>query len=301
MPGVLLSGLTVYFILSYLLMPIRITLPLSIIISVLIFGLTKYYTAYKEQPAITNNAQQFEKKSAESNVHNIVFIITYIVLLGILVNSSSNGTSGLFTDWEKIESAQIFYLIAAIAFSFFLPGYALVAFLNRNYKLSILLKLLLAYLFSILITGLGGYLSGSFGYPISNTSILLIGTYFLIFLYYLKEVNAFSRGFYHVRPYLFYKSLYKIWNSITNNYSQFIVFSSLFSLVILYTYYLNDGKIIVDQWYHHGRALLIDSGLFKDLAASDVYNPPFFASLLTPLFLIYRARPQLMHMYLSVF
>jgi hypothetical protein len=265
-------------------MPIRITLPLSIVTSVLIFGLAKYYCAHKEQTTTRNNAQQIEKKSAESSIANIAFIVTYIVLLGILVNSSSNATSGLFTDWEKIETIQIFYLTAAIAFTFFLPGYALVTLLNKKYKLRILLKLLLAYLFSILITGLMGYVSGSLGYPISNITILFIGTYILIFLFYLKQVNAFSRGFYHVRPYLFYKSLSKIRNSLINNYSQFIVFSSLFSLVILYTYYLNDGKIVVDQWYHHGKALLIGSGLFKDLGASDVYNPPFFSSLLAAFF-----------------
>ena len=283
-PGVLISGLSVYFILSYLLMPIRITLPLSIIISVLIFGLTRYYYAHKEQTTIRNNAQQIEKKSAESSITNFVFIVTYIVLLAVLVNSSSNATSGLFIDWQKVALFQIFYLTAAIAFSFFLPGYALVTLLNKKYKLRLLLRLLLAYFFSMLITGLGGYVSGSFGYQISNTTMMFIGTYILIFLFYLKHVNAFSRGFYHVPPDLFSKSLSKFRNSLINNYSQIIVFSSLFALVILYTYYLNDGKIVVDQWYHHGRALLIGSGLFKDLGTSDVYNQPFFSSLLAAFF-----------------
>ena len=43
----------------------------------------------------------------------------------------------------------------------------------------------------------------------------------------------------------------------------------------------------MDQWFHHGRALLIGSGNFKDVASSgtdSVWNPPFFASLLSGFF-----------------
>ena len=47
------------------------------------------------------------------------------------------------------------------------------------------------------------------------------------------------------------------------NRSKAIIFASWFALVIFYTYYLNDGEIITDQWFHHGRALLINSGFFK--------------------------------------
>ncbi|HZD82724.1 MAG TPA: hypothetical protein VE076_07605, partial [Nitrososphaeraceae archaeon] len=45
LPGALISGLTIYFIFLYLFIPNRITLPVSIVISLLVFGLTKYYTA----------------------------------------------------------------------------------------------------------------------------------------------------------------------------------------------------------------------------------------------------------------
>jgi hypothetical protein len=265
-------------------MPFRITLPLSIIISVLIFGLTKYYYAHKGQTTIRYNTQQIEKKSVESSIPNFVFIVIYIVLLGVLVNSSSNATSGLFIDWEKVSLIQIFYLTAAIAFSFFLPGYALVTLLNKKYKLRLLLKLLLAYLFSMLITGFGGYVGGSFGYTISNITILFIGTYILIFLFYLKHVSAFNRGFYHVPSNLLHDTFRDFKETLRSNYSQYIVFSSFLALVIFYTYYLNDGKIVVDQWYHHGKALSIGSGLYKVLGPSDVWNQPFFSSLLAAFF-----------------
>ncbi len=209
------------------------------------------------------------------------------MLLAVLVNSSSTANSELFINWDQITLSNLLDLIAAIAFSFFLPGYALVTLLNKKYKLTLLPKLLLAYLFSILISGLVGYISGSLGYAISNTSIFLIASYILIFLVSLSRLNVLSREFYNFEsPSLFYRPLSKVWTSLRNNYSQYIVFSSLFALVILYTYYLNNGEIIVDQWYHHGRAILIGSGLFRDLAVTDVseLNPPFFSALLASFF-----------------
>src|SRR6476659_4996331 len=268
--------------LSYILIPLKISLPLSIITSVLIFGLAKYYSVQKEENNIKENNVQNTETMPQSNLHNIIFMITYVVLLLVLVNCSTNTTSGIFIDWDKITPLQGLNLAAAIAFSFFLPGYALVTILNKKYKLRFLLKLLLAYLFSILITGFGGYVNGSFGYSMSNTTMYFIGSYILIFLFYLQQINAFSRDFYRVTTCS--KSISKIGRRLLDNYSIVIVFSRLFALVILYTYYLDDGKIVVDEWYHHGRALLIGSGLFKELGPSDVSIPPFFSSLLAAFF-----------------
>lgn len=45
--GPLIAGFAAYLILSYLYVPHRIAIPLAIIISTLILGLTKYYTATK--------------------------------------------------------------------------------------------------------------------------------------------------------------------------------------------------------------------------------------------------------------
>ena len=284
LPGALLSGLFVYFTLSYLLIPVKITLPLSIITSVLIYGLTKYYSVQKEENSEKSKAPMIEKSKFENKLHNIVFVVIYVVLLAVLMYSSSNASSGLFINWEKISSVHLLNLTAAILFSFFLPGYALVTILNKKYKLTSLLKLLLAFLFSILITGFGGYVNASFGYTISNTTLYFIGSYILIFLFYLQQINAFQRGFYRTAPDSFHLSLSKISKSLLNNYPQLIVFSSLFALVIFYTYYLDDGKIVVDEWYHHGRALLVGSALFKDLGVTDLYIPPFFPSLLAAFF-----------------
>ncbi len=72
------------------------------------------------------------------------------------------------------------------------------------------------------------------------------------------------------------------------NAAFFIIFASLFALVVFYTSYIEKGLIVGDQWFHHGRSLLINSGSFKDFAASDAVagqnSPPFFSALLAGFF-----------------
>ena len=43
LPGSIIPGLLAYFVLSFLSTPTRISVPLSILISILIFGLNSYY------------------------------------------------------------------------------------------------------------------------------------------------------------------------------------------------------------------------------------------------------------------
>jgi hypothetical protein len=60
-PGPLIAGFAVYLILSYLFVPNRIVVPLAIIMSTLIFGLTRYYTVIK------NNSNEKRSKVVTSN------------------------------------------------------------------------------------------------------------------------------------------------------------------------------------------------------------------------------------------
>ena len=284
-PGAVFSGLSVFFILSFLNVPIGFSLPLSIIVSVLILGLTSYYSLQKQpDTSVLNNAKNVEIRSGERNrTTSILFLVLYAALLLILITSSSRGASGLFVDWEKIDPIQGLGLAAAIAFCFFLPGFGLVMILSKRYKLRLVLQILLAYLFSILITGTAGYITASLGYPISYSSIFLIGSYILVLILYISQYNVFSRNFNGGKKYSYKNSLLNIGKS-SFNYSQVTVFLSLLALIILYTYYLNDGKIIVDQWYQHGRALSASSGLFRDVGSSDTTRPPFFSTFLATFF-----------------
>jgi hypothetical protein len=174
LPGSILSGLSVYIALSYLLVPTRIVIPLSVIISILIFGLAKYYQSWiDDKNGRTSEVSATSKKSYGGGVAGIRFTVVYIILLLTLLSSTPEQTGEIFTAWQKISANQILNLVAAIAFSFFLPGYALVMVLNKSYKLSLLPNLLLSYLISMLITGLVGYFSGSLGYSVSVTKFFL--------------------------------------------------------------------------------------------------------------------------------
>ena len=117
------------------------------------------------------------KKSYGTDIADISFILVYIILLFILLSSYSNQPDDLFTDWQVISAKQLLNLLAAIAFSFFLPGYALVRLVNKSYKLAPLPNLLLSYLLSMLVTGLAGYVGGSLGYSISVTKVFVIYVY----------------------------------------------------------------------------------------------------------------------------
>ena len=73
------------------------------------------------------------------------------------------------------------------------------------------------------------------------------------------------------------------WTLLLNQYRvDILVFASLFAFIILSTYYLYNGTIIGDQWFHHGRSLLFMAGAFTSV--SDTLYPFFFHSVLATYF-----------------
>ena len=83
--GPLIAGFAVYLILSYLFVPHRIAIPLAIIISTLIFGLTKYYTATKRNvkdkssKVITSNDIELEQNLQHREIGKIFENDNYII------------------------------------------------------------------------------------------------------------------------------------------------------------------------------------------------------------------------------
>jgi hypothetical protein len=367
-PGALISGLSIYFIFSYLFIPFKITVPISVIISLLVFGLTKYYavdtgssngsTSSSDSNSLTTAAtvigsvddisitkrsvlgdvvstqskidynqvrgkEECSKRSTEKkiNLTDILFVVGYIVALLIVVIGSFSST--LFRpNMEEIEALKLFVpwqqqfnsvdtiikLGAAIALSFFLPGYALVCSVllkeekgiesnNSNKSITApprrqlqqlrskaLLKVLLGYIFSIFITGSVGYIVASFGMPVSGINIILplVIIYAIILIVFVLQTKTLlnNKKIIKFDLNLFFKSNFKAIaslfirknNNTTSNRSInpeiILVFVALFALVVLSTYYVYGGIIIGDQWFHHGRALLFISGTFRDIANS---------------------------------
>jgi hypothetical protein len=316
LPGCLLSGLLAHFALSTLLsVPSRLTIPLSVILSILIFAVTKYYSydhysnnQNESQSTKTSPSNQFQNITGlkgnayhSSNVSNTLFAIIYAILLvivGLLSYTSSssliNLEQELFVPWNQLLTSfsSIVQLGAAISLTFFVPGYAIVKLILSRNLITLakpLPKILLAYLFSMLITGLTQYIVSSTG--VANTTpelskAVIISIYtFIAASFVVQERRALAFDY---RSFRLFLSISKkgVRTFLGTNLSISIVFASLFALIIFYTYYLNNGVIQGDQWFHHGRALLINSSSFRDIAASgaDTIYPPFFSALLAAFF-----------------
>ena len=199
LPGSLLSGLLVFYILSHVLVvPLRIVIPLAIILSFLIFGLTRYYCCDFRTKKIDNDSHSRRSKVikidesssskttkteitkhsyGQENMNNALFIILYVILIAIVglgsfgIRSFDSINHGIFIPWEQFFSSfgNMLYLLATICLCFFMPGHAIYKIIsdkNNSYiaKSALLLtkyslpKFLVAYLLSMLVTGLTVYI-----------------------------------------------------------------------------------------------------------------------------------------------
>jgi hypothetical protein len=306
------SGFVVYLILSFLLIPYRMSIPFGIIISFLIFGLFNYYSVLrnfskqKAGPAFDGSLDKYLGTNSEkkddgdrvSSLSNLCFILLYFVSL-VIVAFGSHANRELFLPWDQVNPLQIIQLTAAILISFFVPGYAIVSILASKNRLELLPKVLLAYTLSIFITGISVYITASFGADFTTTSNVLLVIYALIFISFVtfvflrhagkprkKGVIYLGNLWLPFSPVSIAKSFYKLMKSIGQTSSELIVFGSLFALVVLSTSFLYGGVIIGDQWPHHGRALSFISSTFNTASLSDELqkDPPFFPALLAGFF-----------------
>ena len=335
-------------------MPLSIVIPLTVILVILVFSLTRYYSCgygtknkydYDTlgQSKFYNNSKSYSSSILKNDeikntgnrrdISSVLFAIVYAIFLVIVISGSFNypsleaTDSEIFIPWGQFFGSftNMLYLLSAICLCFFMPGYAVVKILsdktNNNITHSSLIflkrslpRFLVAYFCSLLITGLTVYViaaevesaspqveqgvAGDFFNSFQNlTSLILIIIYTLILVFFViqqkvklipllivqengKRSCSLKSIVFQIKYIL---SLYLNGSKL----SRVAVFASLFALVVFYTYYLNDGVIVVDQWFHHGRALLIGSGNFKEVASSGadaVWNPPFFSSILSGFF-----------------
>ncbi|OLB91162.1 MAG: hypothetical protein AUH25_03295 [Thaumarchaeota archaeon 13_1_40CM_38_12] len=273
--GPLLSGFSIYIILSYLLVSHRITIPISIIISVLVFGLTKYYyDVERKNDSVFDRKEKYQK----SSVGKIVFVVIYVICL--IFSFTSGPSNNIFVPWELLTTSQITKLVVAIAFSTFLPGYAILSTIGLKYELKPLPKILVAYITSALITGSTGYCLASIGFAISDSLVIFNGIYVIILVLFLLR-NIIDKEL--IKS---FRSNFSFLEILRHN-SSILVFTSLSAFVILSTYYLYNGTIIGDQWYHHGRSFMFLSGAFRDFAIGSIDElqyPPFTSAFLASFF-----------------
>ena len=272
--------------------------------STLIFGLTSYYSApYSNKnhtkslvPNGTLTSEDGKVYRDSDNINGSLSIAIFVILYGTLLLISSfisNPDSSIFISWSEIGPSGIIQLAAAILLSFFIPGYALVLLLAKKWKISAILKVLLAFLISMLISGTIGYsLALYLDYAISESKYLVIGIYLIILVafiifYPITRLNLKfnSRNGYHILNHLISYLNSRLFVSVKSKSSELIVFGSLLMLLTVYSYYLFGGITISDQWFHQGRTLLFLSGSIKEVALSfgDTAYPPLQSAILAVL------------------
>jgi hypothetical protein len=280
-PGSVLSGISVYFILSYLFVPNTFTVPAAIIVSILAFGLSRYHTLnngaqYREQNIFRNAGHENNINSNINlpfSVFHIVFVIVYLFTL-IISGFFSNTNQDLFVPWNQFTATQILQLASSILLCFFLPGYIIVDVLdNKKHELQPILKVLLAYIFSIAIVGFGGYISASLGYHTSEIKPVLLCIYAALLIIFIVTKSTSGLLIHNTNYFQRLKIL------IYLNTSEILVFASLFALIILSTYSLYQGVIIGDQWFHHGRTLSFLGGVDR-AEVDDTFYSSFFHGIL---------------------
>lgn len=279
--GPLLSGISIFLVLSDLMVPTRIIIPSSLSISLVVFGICMHYQ-YKPI-ASTTIVHRVEKSSNSIRMEsNFFFTIIYILSL-VICTSSTHESSALFIPWEEFNAIDVTNVAAAISLSFFMPGYALIAVVDKKNQLQLLPKFLVAFLFSMLITGLTPYILGSAGFASTHIKGSLISIEGLILIFFVFENLRFSiTGSKLIRS----EFIGKFCMSVKNRLSEIVTFSGFLALVFLFTYYLYNGVIISDQWFHYSRALYFVSGSYRDIATQDIdwLYPPFFSAILAGFF-----------------
>ena len=199
-----------------------------------------------------------------------------------------------FLNGKTLVIIGIIQLGIANSLCFFIPGFAVVLILTRKYEMNPILKILLGYFFSILITGLSAYIFG-LGFDVAtselkNFYIMLYSGIIIIFLIFHTsyKINLLSDR--RIQHYSFYRivvsELSQSLNYVKRRYSELLVFGSILMLLILSTYYIYNGTTISDQWFHQGRAILFLTGSFREAVIEGADNPvypPFQSALLAAL------------------
>ena len=180
--GPSLSGVSTFFVLSDLMVPARITIASSLSISLVVFGICMHYRYTRTTGTRIAHVNE-ESLSSIKLRSNLSFIIMYIFFLVICTSSTYEG-SAQFIPWKEFNAIDVTRVAAAISLSFFMPGYALIAIIDKKNQLQFLPRFLIAFLFSMLITGLATYVLGLAGFASPHIKCTLISIWGLILILY---------------------------------------------------------------------------------------------------------------------
>jgi hypothetical protein len=281
--GPILVGLFIFLILHSIFIEERISVPAALLVSILTFGLVRYYCSSSTAIKIRKDDAELDRvsKIESSNIIPVVlmyfFVLLYVSSL-VVVAIAPHTRELLIIPWNQVSPLQVLQFAAALMVTTFAPGYVLISLLTP--KMQAAGKFVLSVTTSIFITGLVTYIGISVGLDFSTVTNLLILIYFLFWVVsavlFLKMTNKKLEsdlkycGLLIPFSWLILRGLYNKWMTvIKQKSSEIVVFASLFGLIVISTYYLYGGVIIGDQWFHHGQALSFISNTFRSGAISN--------------------------------
>lgn len=130
----LITGISVYVVLSYLFVPPKLTIPLSVFMSSLSVGLVNYhFFSYKSNmelqygsndPIDSSKSIDFDKNKTNGDhyISNTIFVIVYLVSLLVCSVFSEPHLEHIYKSWFTIGAIELVSLGAAIILSFFSPA-----------------------------------------------------------------------------------------------------------------------------------------------------------------------------------
>ncbi len=154
---------------------------------------------YDSRKSSKNSTLNRDQINIERHVSNIIFVFLYLVFILICTFFSKPNLDIIYTSWNYIGISDVIVLGTGILLSFFIPGYALVLILTKRQRINPVLKVLLAYISSMLITALTIYISAIYLHAdASENKILLITVNVVILIafvtyYRTYKYNIFSK------------------------------------------------------------------------------------------------------------
>jgi hypothetical protein len=287
----------VYFILSLTSISERISIPYSILTSVIVFSIANYYYKSRDRTGAaatatttkTSNKKQKGFLDGAFPPTTLLFTFVYFVFLLILAADQNSNATAIFVDWNNLTLSDAIHLAAAIGISIYLPGFAIVSTLDRRNQISGLGKHLLGYLFSIFVAGIIGFGIAASGQAFHTYYALTIVIYTIILALFV--IIKLGSHYYNNKNDKNIK--FDVTHNVTStfrialsNYWLYIVFANLLMFVILSSYYLYGATLVGDQLYHHGRAITFMDGSFQTLVANglDVPYLPLMHGFLSTVF-----------------
>ena len=301
-----IAGLSIFYMLQILFVSEAMAASLAGLVSLLAFALSRYYSQPITDYSSTvsdDNPDNFNVPKSSAKSLDFIFLVG-IYSVALVISAISNPNASVFINWSNVGSVDIVSLGAAILLTFFVPGYALVKMLTQKCKTDNILKVIFAYLSSILISGLTVYISAtSFDVSAGEIKNTLLSVYvailvIFILVYYIKNhdrlkikfSSSISQSNYPPNTQNSFTSLTSERLNLAKKIKQarsweFIVFACLFLLLVVSTYYTYGGITVGDQWFHQGRAITISSGSFREAVATGVesWYQPFQSMLISGL------------------